>query len=109
MTPFDVARLASGSAGVVILGGYSVIPALSVDTLPPRIRRQIETARPADPDTYGVWSDDPYGDLAGRGAPALPVYRIPDGGCGAGALNGLAAGANKDKTAFGLRKFRRPL
>src|SRR3546814_10316300 len=36
MTPFDVARLASGSAGVVILGGYSVIPALSVDTLPPR-------------------------------------------------------------------------
>ncbi|KPH67340.1 hypothetical protein ADT71_02435 [Novosphingobium sp. ST904] len=87
MTPFDVARLASGSAGVVILGGYSVIPALSVDTLPPRIRRQIENARHADPDNYVVWSDDPYGDLAGRGAPDLPVSRIPDGGCGAGFLN----------------------
>src|SRR3546814_9047617 len=59
MTPFDVASLARGSAGVVILGGYSVIPALSVATLTPRIRRQIENARRADPDNYVVWSDDP--------------------------------------------------
>src|SRR3546814_18050012 len=42
MTPFDVARLASGSASVVILGGYSVIPSLSVDTIPSLIRRQID-------------------------------------------------------------------
>src|SRR3546814_18462240 len=91
MTPFDVARLASGSAGVVILGGSSVIPALSVDTLPPRIRRQIQNARHADPDNYVVCSDDPYGDLAGSGAPALPASRVPDGGCGAGLLNAQAA------------------
>lgn len=66
--------------GVVVLGGYDVIPAQLLDTLTPALRRRLSTsALGADPDAFIVWSDDVYGDRDGDGLPELPVSRIPDG------------------------------
>lgn len=108
MEPGDVAQQASGSSGVVLLGGYSVLPAFSVDTLPLRLRDELVGKRHADPDNYIVWSDDPYGDPTGRGIADLPVSRIPDGGDGVGLLRALSAISESESAAFGLRNFQRP-
>lgn len=65
-------------AGVVLVGGYEVIPAQRIDCLPPRLRSRVTASD--DPDGFVVWSDDGYGDLDGDGLPELPVSRVPDGG-----------------------------
>ena len=70
-----------GVRGVVVLGGYDVVPAQRVSVLDPALRAQL-LARPRlsrDPDDWIVWSDDIYGDRDGDGLPELPVSRIPDG------------------------------
>lgn len=63
--------------GVVILGGYDVVPARRLDVLPPRLRTQLGVT--SDPDDFVVWSDDAYGDREDDLIPELPVTRIPDG------------------------------
>jgi beta-lactamase superfamily II metal-dependent hydrolase len=65
--------------GVVVLGGYDVIPAASVDALPPNLRAAASFEEDDDPDDFTVWSDDLYGDREGDEFPELPVSRIPDG------------------------------
>ena len=62
--------------GVVLLGGYDVLPSQILNTLPP----QLAGEKIADRDRLQVWSDDAYGDLDGDGVPELPVSRVPDGG-----------------------------
>jgi Predicted hydrolase (metallo-beta-lactamase superfamily) len=66
-----------GVKGVVILGGYDVVPSQSVDCLPPELRSKV--AGNGDADNFIVWSDDIYGDTDGDFLPELPVSRIPDG------------------------------
>jgi len=63
--------------GVVLLGGYDVLPAQRLDALDPELRRSLPSL--SDSDNFIVWSDDVYGDRDGDGLPELPVSRIPDG------------------------------
>lgn len=63
--------------GVVLLGGYDVIPAQRRDALPPSVRARVGAS--SDPDNFTVWSDAVYGDVDGDGLGELPVSRIPDG------------------------------
>lgn len=73
-------ELAKGTTpdGVVILGGYDVIPSCILDVLPANLRQQIGT-HTGDPDNFFVWSDELYGDLDADGVAEIPVSRIPDG------------------------------
>lgn len=74
-----VARVAADSSpeirGIVIIGGYDVVPAERRDTLTAALRRNA----PPDADNYVVWTDNLYGDTDDDGLPELPVSRIPDG------------------------------
>jgi hypothetical protein len=61
--------------GVVLLGGYDVVPSLTVDCLSPGAT----ALRSQDDDNFTVWCDDRYGDVDGDTVPELPVSRVPDG------------------------------
>lgn len=63
--------------GVVLLGGYDVVPSQRVDCLPAALRSRV--AGNGDADNFIVWSDDIFGDIDGDFLPELPVSRIPDG------------------------------
>ncbi|MDR6127113.1 beta-lactamase superfamily II metal-dependent hydrolase [Sphingomonas sp. SORGH_AS438] len=108
LPPHDIAQLAKGSNGLVILGGYEVIPPNSVDTLPKRARDEWVDARGRDPDNCVVWTDDFYGDVNGSGLAELPVSRIPDGRDPDLLMRALAARPTGTSPAFGLRNVRRP-
>lgn len=61
--------------GVVLIGGYDVVPAYAQDCLSQPLRQRV--AGSDDPDNFIVWNDDLYG--ARNGQLELPVSRIPDG------------------------------
>ncbi|HET6669358.1 MAG TPA: MBL fold metallo-hydrolase [Pyrinomonadaceae bacterium] len=63
--------------GVVLVGGYDVVPALSLKCLTADLERRL--AANDDPDGFVVWSDDIYGVRGSSGRLELPVSRIPDG------------------------------
>lgn len=108
LPPHDIAQLAKGANGLVILGGYEVIPPNSVDTLPKRARDEWMDARGRDPDNCVVWTDDFYGDVNGSGLAELPVSRIPDGRDPDLVMRALAARPSRTSASFGLRNVRRP-
>lgn len=99
----------AGKAGIVIVGGYDVLPSFRFDVLPPALRAQIGATNTGDDDDFVVWSDQPYADVDGDGMADIPVSRVPDGrsidflrtllGVGVRALP-----ANR----FGLRNSARP-
>jgi hypothetical protein len=95
--------------GVVILGGYDVVPAASLDALPPQLRASASFEEDDDPDDFVVWSDDLYGDRDGDEMPELPVSRIPDG-CRSGLLlSSLSATLPAHFAArSGIRNLNRP-
>lgn len=98
---------ASGKAGVVIVGGYDVVPSVRLDCLPKAIRVHVQNL--ADPDDWEVWNDEAYADVNRDSFGDMPVSRIPDGHSGdllLAALTGSATSA--DATRFGLRNFKRP-
>ena len=65
--------------GVVVLGGYDVVPSERVDVLGPDLRARLPgNLIGRDRDGFIVWSDDVYGDSDGDQIPELPVSRIPD-------------------------------
>ena len=78
-------------AGIVLLGGYNVVPSTRLDCLPARLRRALGTT--GDPDDFVVWSDDAFGDVDDDLFPELPVSRIPDGRDRSLFLNALSATA----------------
>jgi hypothetical protein len=95
--------------GVVIVGGYDVIPSKPLDVLDNDLRANIVALKgKKDLDNFIVWSDDPYVDLAGDGLPDLPVSRIPDGRLGDLLLAGLTAPAFRPGRSFGVRNVERP-
>jgi len=99
----------SGCEGVVLLGGYDVIPAERADALPPEIRAEFAGSVPDDPDGFIVWSDEGYADTDGDGAPELPVSRIPDGGSASLIMRALTGSLRQPgKQRFGLRNSQRP-
>jgi hypothetical protein len=73
--------------GVVLLGGYEVVPSRTLDVLPPDMRG----LEMRDSDRMRVWSDDDYGDREGDGVPEVPVSRVPDLANGALFVRALAA------------------
>jgi hypothetical protein len=93
--------------GVVLLGGYDVVPAARVDCLPDRLAGHVP--RGEDLDHFIVWSDDIYGDLEGDRLPELPVSRIPDGRSAELMRNAISASpANAPDPRRGLRNVDRP-
>jgi beta-lactamase superfamily II metal-dependent hydrolase len=96
--------------GVVIVGGYDVVPCQRVDVLDPPLRALIPNgAIREDKDEFIVWSDDVWGDIEGRGMPDLPVSRIPDGRSAELLLKALQAKNPLSASGrFGIRNTLRP-
>lgn len=95
----------SGVKGVVLLGGYEVVPAQIISTLP----RELAGMQIPDRDRLQVWSDDGYGDVEGDGVPEFPVSRIPDARSArfvSDALKASARGTAGERG--GIRNIRRP-
>ena len=93
--------------GVVLLGGYDVVPSRRLDALPASLRSSISAG--SDADNFIVWSDDGYGGTAANGLPRLPVSRIPDGKSSRLVFAALAAGScQAQDPRDGIRNMRRP-
>lgn len=95
--------------GVVLIGGYDVIPSHRMDTLPKSLRSRLDGS--PDPDRFIVWSDEPYGDADGDGLPELPVSRVPDGRSASllrRALEAASTVAPRRRPRAGLRNLQRP-
>jgi hypothetical protein len=91
--PFAEVRAAlGGKSGVVIVGGYDVVPSLRYDTIPADLRARLVDAN--DPDDFVVWSDQIYGDTNGDDLGDLPVSRIPDGRSAVLVMSALSAGGS---------------
>jgi hypothetical protein len=97
-------------AGVVVLGGYDVVPADLLDVLDPASRQALETAGwlQRDADRFFVWSDDLYGDRDGDFFAELPVSRIPDGRRADVVFAALQAPRFAPGPRFGVRNLNRP-
>ncbi len=110
-SPFDAIRREARNSsvkGVVIVGGYDVVPSERYDTLPPSLRASIGPSARNDPDNFIVWSDQIYADLDGDGLADVPVSRIPDGRTARLVQTALANSPATTATRFGLRNYARP-
>lgn len=93
--------------GIVLVGGYDVVPADIVNTLRPIYRKLVN--RRNDPDHFYVWSDDVYGSIDDEAVADLPVSRIPDGHSGDLLLTALQASRPEAlRVRAGLRNLLRP-
>lgn len=92
--------------GVLLLGGFDVVPSAIVDTLPPEIRQRMGVND--DHDDYIVWSDDLYGDTDADGLSELPISRIPDGKSGPLVATAISAQPTNRARSAGLRNLARP-
>jgi hypothetical protein len=105
------ARLAAEPfVGVVIVGGFDVVPAHRLDVLDAALRRALEDAGldGDDADDFIVWSDEIYGDRDGDFMPELPVSRIPDGRRSDVVFAALTARSFSPAQRFGVRNVHRP-
>ena len=96
--------------GIVLLGGYDVVPSARVDVLPAWIRKWVDE-QPLDgddADDWIVWCDDPYGDPDHTRIPEIPVSRIPDGRSRDLMLAALRAPKAATRTRRGIRNVNRP-
>ena len=97
---------AGGYRGTLILGGFDVVPAAIVDTLPPELRARLSAND--DPDDFRVWNDEAYGDLDGDGLAEVPVSRLPDGRSKALLERAVAAQPSARARSAGVRNLARP-
>lgn len=96
-----------GVKGVILLGGYDVVPSQRVDCLPASLRSRVSGN--GDADNFVVWSDDIYGDSDGDSLPELPVSRIPDGNRAKLVLAAVQAdGSALGQPKVGVRNVARP-
>lgn len=95
--------------GVVLVGGYDVVPSQRVDVLDRDLRDRMprELLR-RDPDGFVVWSDDIYGDREPDGVPEVPVSRLPDARLGSFLISMLTNANTAQAGKFGLRNRERP-
>lgn len=94
--------------GVVLLGGYDVVPSQKLDVIPAELRRRLPL-RHHDPDNFIVWSDAIYGDYDEDGLPELPVSRIPDARSAELMFTAIQAGGRDEwKNRFGVYNVQRP-
>lgn len=103
-------KITAGIKGIVLIGGYDVLPALQLDVLDADTRSKLERAGKTgnDADDFMVWSDDIYGDLDGDTLPELPVSRIPDGKSAALVIKSFNASTFQSGNRFGIRNIARP-
>jgi hypothetical protein len=98
----------SGAEGVVILGGYDVLPSQRLDVLDPDLRKAIGSQAGKDGDNFIVWNDEAYGDVNGDSVEEIPVSRVPD--AKSSVLVFAALGATNGATPvtrFGVRNIAR--
>lgn len=94
--------------GVVLLGGYDVIPPQRLDVLSNKMRARL-SPRSREPDNHIVWCDEVYGDQDGDLLPELPVSRIPDGRSPSLLFAAIQAGKKPEGARrFGVRNVERP-
>lgn len=107
--PFPEVRqeLQKQYAGVVILGGYDVLPSQRIDSLPPSLRAAVG-ANTSDLDNFIVWNDEAYGDKTGDFLADVPVSRIPDAHSAALVQAALHAKVATPNSTFFLRNIARP-
>jgi beta-lactamase superfamily II metal-dependent hydrolase len=91
--------------GVVLIGGYDVVPAQRADALPGDIRSRLVLVD--DADDFIVWTDDGYGDTDDDVLPELPVSRVPDGRSATFLAGAIAPQGAAGTTARGLRNVYR--
>ena len=94
--------------GVVLLGGYSVVPSQRLFCLPPDAQDRV---RPEEDqiDSFLVWSDDFYTDTDADGQAELPVSRVPDGRTPELVFAQLqASGRPRSDRRIGIRNKERP-
>lgn len=94
--------------GVVVLGGYDVLPSQRLDVLDPGLRAELGSDTHSDADNFVVWSDVTYGDIDGDGLAELPVSRIPDAKSSRLVYAALRAGVRESTKRFGVRNYARP-
>lgn len=96
--------------GVVIIGGYDVVPSQQLDVLDKELRKALITAgkERKDADGFIVWSDDLYGDKEGDLLAEIPVSRIPDARDANFLRTALQANSFKQAGRFGIRNYARP-
>jgi hypothetical protein len=99
--------------GVVIVGGYDVIPAAQFNVASDELRKRIEQEKRdgediTEVDDFIIWSDDIYGDIDNDFLPELPVSRIPDGKSAELLLSALQVPAINVSNKFGVRNSKRP-
>ena len=103
------ALLDGQAKGVVLVGGYDVVPSQRIDVLGPQLRSQIPADVIArDQDGFIVWSDDLYGDREPDGIPELPVSRMPDARLASFLLSMLTGGGPAQAGKFAVRNRERP-
>lgn len=103
------ALLGTQVKGVVLVGGYDVVPSQRVDVLGPELRgRMPADLIGRDRDGFIVWSDDVYGDREPDGVPELPVSRVPDARLGSFLLAMLTGGTAAQAGKFAIRNRERP-
>lgn len=91
--------------GVVILGGYSVVPSVRMSAIDDELRANATS----EMDNYIVWSDDPYVTMDDDGIPDFPISRIPSlPGMGWLVEKCLQSVGPKGTRAFGIRNQARP-
>jgi beta-lactamase superfamily II metal-dependent hydrolase len=95
------------SKGVVLLGGYDVVPSLRLDALPRSLRQNLPLTID-DADNFIVWNDEIYGDVDADGSPEVPVSRIPDGKSSKLVFAALAAAPSATAGRSGIRNVARP-
>lgn len=93
--------------GVVVIGGYDVMPSKIVDALPIELRSALPSND--DPDNFIVWNDEFYGDNDDDQLPEIPVSRVPDGRSAPLLIKALSASPSAPLgSRFGIRNFQRP-
>lgn len=100
----------TNTKGVVIIGGYDVVPSFQLDVLTKELREELTENDEIDDDgdAFIVWSDDLYVDTDGDTFPELPISRIPDGKSASLIGQGLRVKQFKIDSRIGIRNLERP-
>jgi beta-lactamase superfamily II metal-dependent hydrolase len=100
-----------GIQGVVLIGGYDVVPSAVVDVLGANLRHRLGASLVrSDDDHFIVWSDEEFGDRDGDRVGELPVSRIPDARKSSVLLNAMTGPGSSafQPQRFGVRNVYRP-
>ena len=103
-------KITSSTKGIVIIGGYDVVPAMQLDVLDKNLRETLTRTGKigSDDDDFTVWTDDIYGDLDGDSLSEIPVSRIPDAKSPQLLLSAFFASSFQKGKRFAVRNYARP-